>query len=260
MKPPSGYTGVKVRRVRRPDTGALKAEASAPPDAAGKNDATDGMLSGLTPAKAMVVAVVVLAALMALSYVAFKPHFDNPNVTLAEGPLHKNTEFQLRPGEQYVYGYLMNDTSVNVTYEILDGNGCVVIALMDADPPSTSCVDEWGMDARGYNSMLENPQMLPFRPWMLALQEGWKWNTSMYMGFGNDSQFVSAMDYRVLRTDTWHGRKAFVVMENMTGSAPQYEWVDAEKRVLLSLQGDGYEVNLLEGLPFGDTAGNATGN
>jgi hypothetical protein len=106
------------------------------------------------------------------------------------------------------------------------------------------------MDERGYNSLLENPQMILFKPWMLALREGWRWNTSMYMAFENEPHYVAAMDYRVMRADTWRGRKAFVVMENISGSAPQYEWVDAEKRILLRLQGEGYEAVLVEGLPL----------
>jgi hypothetical protein len=212
-------------------------------------------LARLTTAQAMVVAVVVLAAMMGLSYVMFKPHFDNPQITLVEKPLAKNTEFQLNPGEEYVYGYIMNGTEANVTYEILDGNNCTIIALMDTNPPATSCVDRWGMDTRGYNSQLENSQVILFQPWMLALSEGWKWNTSMYMGFENETHYMAGMDYRVMRTDTWHGRAAFVVAEATEGSEPQYEWVDAEKRILLRMQGDGYEVDLLQGLPFDDTNG-----
>jgi hypothetical protein len=204
----------------------------------------------LTTVNAVVAAVVVLVAIVAFSSVMFKSHFDNPNITLVEEPLAKNAEFQLKPGEQYVYGYLFNDTQLNATYQILNGNNCTIIALMDADPPATSCVDRWGMDSRGYNSLLENAQMMPFKPWMLALHEGWKWNTSMYMNFENELHYVSSMDYRVMRTDTWHGRKAFVVMENLSDSGPQYEWVDSEKRILLMVQGDGYEVDLLEGLPM----------
>lgn len=200
------------------------------------------------PTSVVVASVVVLAIIMALSAVMFKPHFDNPNITLAEAPLTKNTEFQLMPGEQYTYAYLVNGTEVNATYEIFNGDNCTIIALMETTPPSASCVDRWGMDERGYNSLLNNSQMMLFKPWMLALREGWTWNTTMYMGFENESQYVASMDYRVMRTDTWHGRKAFVVMENVSGSEPEYEWVDAEKRILLTLQGNGYEIDLVGGL------------
>ncbi len=231
------------------------------PDAPGstpQNDASGiaGRLAGLTPTEVVVAAVVILAASLAFSFIMFKPHFDNPKITIVEEPLVKNVEFQLKPGEQYVYGYLLNGSQVNVTYYILNGNNCTIIALMDASPPSTSCVDRWGMDKRGYNSMLENAQMMPFKPWMLALSEGWKWNTSMYMGFENESHYLAGMDYRVMRTDTWRGRKAFVVVESVSGSEQQYEWVDAEKRILLMVQGNGYEVDLVEGLPFNESSAN----
>ncbi len=219
-----------------------------------------GPLAKLSSLNAMAAAVVVLLAVIAFSAIMFKPHFENPKVTLAEEPLAKNAEFQLRPGEHYIYAYLINGSQLNTTYQILNGNNCTIIALMEAQPPSTSCVDRWGMDKRGYNSLLENPQMMLFKPWMLALREGWIWNTSMYMAFENESQYVAGMDYRVMRTDTWRGRKAFVVVENISGSAPQYEWVDAEKRILLRVQGEGYEAVLVEGLPFSEGSGNNTIN
>jgi hypothetical protein len=209
-------------------------------------------LERLTPINMLVAAAVILLALIIFSAVLFKPHFENPEITLAEAPLAKNAEFQLRPGEHYTYAYITNGSQANMTYQILSGGSCTVIALMDFEPPSTSCVDRWGMDTRGYNSLLENPQMLMFNPWMLALHDGWKWNTTMYMSFENESRYVAAMGYRAMRTDTWRGRKAFVVMENISGSPPQYLWVDAEKRILLRLQGEGYEAMLVEGLPFSD--------
>jgi hypothetical protein len=214
-------------------------------DMAGKD--IFGKMSSMNVA---VATVAVLLAMMAGSALLFKPHFDDSQVKLVEEPLAKNSEFQLMPGEQYVYAYLMNDSQVNVTYRVMNGNNCTILALMDAMPLATSCVDRWGMDSRGYNSLLENEQVVLFKPWMLALREGWKWNTSMYMAFEGEPHYMAGMEYRVLRTDTWRGRKAFVVMETVTGGAPQYEWVDAEKRVLLRVQGNGYEIVLASGLPL----------
>ena len=224
---------------------------NAKPDAPAAQ-AGESLINRLVSANITVAATVVLIAIIVASAFLFKPHFDNPVITMKEAPLLKNTQFQLMSGEQYTYAYLVNGTVVNATYEILGGGNCTIIAFMGSDPPSTSCVDRWGMDTRGYNSLLENPQMVLFDPWMLALSPDWAWNTTMYIGFENDSQPVASMDYRVIRTDIWHGREAFVVMENVSGGEPQYEWVDTQKRILLSSSGNGYEVDLVSGLPLDD--------
>jgi hypothetical protein len=239
------------RRQRSTDSVKPVVATPAAPPAPAENP----VLAKLTSANVTVASVIVFVAIMAVSAVLLKPHFDNPTITLTEAPLAKNTEFQLQPGEEYTYAYLVNGTEVNATYEILSGSNCTIIAFMETDPPSTSCVDRWGMDARGYNSMLENPDMMLFDPWMLALTPDWSWNTTMYMDFVNDSQYVASMDYQVIRMDTWHGREAFVVMENVSGGEPQYEWVDAQERIMLMTSGDGYEIDLVSGLPLDNESG-----
>ncbi len=205
--------------------------------------------------------VAVLLAFMALAVVQdqVNPQFRNPNATLVEAPLAKNAQFQLVPGERYVYGTVSDETPINVTYAILSGRNCTIIAFMNTVPASSTCVGTDGRDSGGHDSQLDSPNVFMFAPWMLALQEGWHWNVSMYMSFGNSSRYIATKDYRVMRTDRWRGRKVFVVMENISGSPPQYEWVDAEKRVLLRLQGEGYAIELVEGLPLTGMDDSGTG-
>jgi hypothetical protein len=65
------------------------------------------------------------------------------------------------------------------------------------------------------------------------------------------------MDYQVIRMDRWGGREAFVVMENVSDGEPQYEWIDVQKRILLSSVGNGYEIDLVSGLPLDENGTDA---
>ncbi len=197
-----------------------------------------------------IVAIVVLLGIMLFSGLAFKSQFVNPRVTFKEEPLTKNKEFQLIPGEQYKYGYLINNTEVNVTYAVMEGQGCTVILLTESINRSEVCVGRWGVDQSGSNSTFMNPSMLLFKPWMLALHETWRWNASMYMTFGDNEQHLSDIEYRVMRTENYRGRMSFVVEISSDTGTSEYQWIDMEKRVLLRTVGEGYEVAMTEGLPL----------
>lgn len=194
--------------------------------------------------------LIVLIAIMAFSALTVKPQFESPSLVFKEEPIEKNTEFQLQPGEQYVYSYVFNNTPINITYQVLGGAGCTAIRVAESVNSSETCVDKWGNDRGGYNSTLGNPQILLFKPWMLALNQGWHWNSSLYMSFNGSLQYMAGIEYRVLRIENYLGRPAFVVRENASNGLPQYEWIDVEKRVLLKLKGENYEITLTDGLPI----------
>jgi hypothetical protein len=189
-------------------------------------------------------ATVIFLVMIAVSAFMFKPSLDDAAVIFKEEPLEKNTEFQLKPGEVYVYTYLLNSTQINMTYSVLEGGDCTRIRLLESVNVSETCLDQAGLDSRGYNSAFENPAILLFRPWMLALEEGWHWNSSMYISYGGMEQHVSDTYYRVVRKDTLDGKEVFIVELRMDDAPPEYQWIDAEKRVLLKIKGENYEVNL----------------
>lgn len=194
--------------------------------------------------------ILVLLAIMALSAFVFKPPLDNSSLVIYEEPITKSKELQLQPGETYVYSYFFNSTQINITYDVFRGMNCTAIRIAEMGRGSESCIDRWGMDNSSSNSSLQNPSMLLFKPWMLALKEGWHWNNSVYLAFGENRQHIADVNYRVLRMENYRGRLAFVVLENASDGGPQYDWVDDEKRVLLKTMGEGYEVVLVEGIPL----------
>jgi hypothetical protein len=98
----------------------------------------------------------------------------------------------------------------------------------------------------GYNSTFQNPSILLFKPWMLALREGWTWKSSMYLSFDGALSHVSDTNYRVIRSESYENRTAFVVELKSEDNYSEYQWVDAEKRVLLKSMGEGYEVKKVD--------------
>jgi hypothetical protein len=195
-----------------------------------------------------ITAALILIVLIAVAALIYQPRLENPRLAFKEELLEKNTQLQLQPGEVYTYTLIMNNTPVNITYLIMEGQGCMIIRVAQSVNFSGTCVDEWGMDGSGYNSALSSPSVLMFRPWMLALKEGWRWNNSMYLEYNGKEEFISDTHYRVIRSEDLNGRQSFLVeIKSDTGPA-EYQWIDAQKRVLLKSVGEDYEVLLQENL------------
>jgi hypothetical protein len=196
------------------------------------------------PDRIALAAVAVLAALILIGAGMFGAVFDNPQVVHSEAPLAKNTGFQLKPGEAYAYEYRMNNTSVGMTFLVLGGDGCTVLKVAEMRNGSAVCVDGRGNDDTGSNVTLGSPHMVFFKPWMLAVQDGWAWNSTMYLSFGASYERISATSYRTVRPDVFGGRRSHIVEIRSDSGAVEYDWIDDEKRILLRALGEGYEVVL----------------
>jgi len=200
--------------------------------------------------KTYIITIVAFIIIIILSLLIFKPRLENPVFLYKEAPLDKNSKFQLLPGEEYSYAYLINNTQINITYRIYKGNNCTVIRLMENMNSTGVCVDEWGMDSTGSNATLQDPTILLFKPWMLALEDRWKWNNSLYVDVGGTEEHLADTTYRVMRRENYRGREAFVVEISSEAGPEEYEWIDVEKRVLLKTTGETYVVEITEGLPL----------
>ncbi len=196
----------------------------------------------------VIASVLVLAVFIYVSSSLFGGGLGNPMLTYHEPPLEKNKALQLAPGEEYVYEYDSNGTSANITFDTYPGDGCVGIAIPQNQNSTPDCVRSDGRDSSGFDSALSDPSMIIFKPWMLALADGWTWNSSMYLSYAAGEKYISDTGYRVVRTDTYMNRSAFIVEISSSAGPSEYDWVDADKRILLRSVGDGYEVRLVSGL------------
>lgn len=196
------------------------------------------------------VAIVALAVLLVVMIFAgsnTQPFLETARTTISEEPLEKNSMLMLRSGESYVYEYRMQNSTFNMTFNVRDAGQCTVIGIAEA-AGSQSCVDEWGNDPTGANTTLANPMMIIFKPWMLAVEDGWSWGATMRMNYEDYEKDVMETRYSVVRTETFGGRRAYVVKISAGEGTDTFLWVDAVKRILLREMGQGYEVVLVSGL------------
>ena len=195
--------------------------------------------------KLILATIAIMAVLIFASIYLYKPTLDDSKVGIAEQPLLKNAKLSIKPNEKYLYNYDLNGTNITATYGTGDGNGCIVIKVLEHVDDLGVCVDENGIDQVGSNTSLGSQEMLLFKPWMLALTENWKWNASLYAEIGGGRAIVSTTTYKLLRMDSYLGRKVFVVEERADNDQnPQYEWIDYERRIALRITGTGYDVTL----------------
>ena len=174
----------------------------------------------------------------------FSTILENPKVLFKEAPLEKNKELQLKPGETYTYSFTMNNSSVEMNFRVVEGRGCTGIMMLEAPNASGVCLDRWGMEENGSNSAFTDPSILIFKPWMLALEEGWGWNNSMYVSYDGGENHVGDTFYRVVRMENYSGRESYLVEISSDTGPAEYDWVDSDRRILLRAIGEGYEVKL----------------
>jgi len=192
-----------------------------------------------------VAALVVLFLLISLAAMHLKLTLDEPELVSLGAPLHKNSALQLHAGENYTYLYNSTESVMRRSYGVSEGPGCTVISILGEKDSAAVCLDESGERVMGSGSGYGDPTVLLFKPWMLALNDSWRWNSSLYLAFNNSApQHVSDTSYRVVRRESYMGREAFVVEIQSDLEEPEYQWVDAEKRMTLRIIGEGYEVLL----------------
>ena len=196
--------------------------------------------------KILLLTVLAFVLLIIAATVIVKPKFENPRVVFQEAPLEKNTRLKIIDGDYYSYQYNTNGTLVNITYAAIQGNNCTIVLIAESVNKTSICIDEWGMDETGSNSTFSEPAFILFKPWMLAVHENWTWNNSMYIYYDDIPQYITENRYRVVRTDEFNEREAFVVEISTDGQVAEYDWIDKERRILLKVEGTGYSVELVD--------------
>jgi hypothetical protein len=193
-----------------------------------------------------VIAVGALLLIMLYSGGQVEPFLKNAKTTMEEEPLDKNIGLQIKGRENYVYTYYMENTSFNMSFSTAQGPGCVVLKYDDS-PDAYTCIKPDGTDGGGSNASLSNPLLMPFKPWMLAVDDVWHWNATMQIAYGNISNNIASVEYKTLRKELYRGRQAYLVRLSSEDS-DTLVWVDAQKRILLKETGPGYEIVLVKGL------------
>ncbi len=193
-------------------------------------------------------ALAVFLILLLFSYIYSPlavPEIDYAEFEFIEAPLVKNANLSIGGGESYLYTYTSVNESGNITFETENLGNCIYIASPDIRGTGV-CLDRNGNDHTGSNVSMSDQNIFMFKPWMLAVDEGWEWNVSVYVAANSDSRYVFDVEFRTLKTETVNGREAYVVEIKKGGVVSLYEWVDKERRILLKETGSGVTIELVE--------------
>ncbi len=208
-----------------------------------------------TVAQYAILSFVVFIIIVIFGGMIFTPSFPD-EFTFNEEPLVKNTKLQIRPSELYSYVYTVNGTNNTLSFRTGQAPDCVFIQVVEAVNRTGTCVDADGNDRLGSNATLAVPFITFFKPWMLAVRDGWEWGVNMTINATGGELVLKTFKYEVVGAQTIHGRDSFVVRigSNEVGEEIVTTWVDKEKRVMLREEGPNYNVTLVRS-PFFNASG-----
>jgi hypothetical protein len=196
-----------------------------------------------------IVLIIFIAASFYLPVNLYSPYEnEETHFEQKESPLYKNKNLTLEDGEYYVYNFSNGYETGNITFLVEKKKTCISITPKEISG-ARACLGLDGTDEKGSNVSVGNGYIFMFKPWMLALNDTWKWNVAVYTVINKTKMHAFDITYRTVRTDIINGRKTYVVEIKIGDELSSYEWVDAEKRVLVKEMAVGEtNIELIEGL------------
>lgn len=189
--------------------------------------------------------------ILALAAWWLSPQLESGQIRYQEEPLAKEP-LRLKPGEYYQYLYAGNASGIlfnsTLTYSVIGFGNCTGLLLEEAENRTPICLDRYGNDAGGNNVSLSPPVFYVFRPWMLAVADGWRWNVSGYLDFPGQRLDILDARFTTIGKEPFLGREAYRVQARYLSSNLTQEvtyWVDARKRILLKEESEGYSIELI---------------
>jgi hypothetical protein len=195
--------------------------------------------------KYWIASAIIFFILVVIGFVLFKPSLELQQLVWIEEPIKKTHKLSLLPGELYVYSYRIANQTTNITYIIRGSGDCIIIDIAEANEPFF-CVNADGNDKNMSNLTLNAPFSNIFRPWMLAVEDGWHWRVVAKSEIAGREYVFDEINFSTIRKEKFKGRQAYVVVMNeLRAAVPTYFVIDDEKRILLKEYSEGYEITLL---------------
>lgn len=203
--------------------------------------------------------IFVLLCLFGILFIHPEPPKIGDKLVYIEEPLHKNRNISFAYGQTFNYAYTLeqpsetgpvpyipdNQTNKTGILSFATQTGVDCTWLYHNESGEISCLKPDGTDLSGSNLTLEDPSLVIFKPWMLALDDNWKWKVKGCFTVDGQLSCEMELDYRVLRVDYENGKKYYVV-ETTYGENTIHSWVEDERRILKKQTGPGFEITLRE--------------
>ena len=123
----------------------------------------------------ILISLAILFILLVLSsfFIKIEPPKVQEGMVFKEEPIFKNKDFALHAGDRLVYK-MTNQSSQNISFSVAASKNCAWVYIEDGD--FISCVKKDGTDDSNSNISLIDKTIFFFKPWMLALNDSWKWS------------------------------------------------------------------------------------
>lgn len=195
--------------------------------------------------KLLLAATGVFFILLIIAGLVATPNFENPQVLTIEGKLVKNSNLKLEVGETYFYDFKIGNESANLTYFIYQGPNCTGIRSNEIRNLSSLCLKKDGTELNhSSNYSFENPSIFLFKPWMLAVDNEWKWNISEYLKYNETIQKFREVKLESKGLKNYSGFEVYEIWEYQENSTPTITYVDKEKRIARYLKTGDFEITL----------------
>ncbi len=195
-----------------------------------------------------VLTVVILLIIMGAAVMMMKPmQFDSPSFVFEEAAIKKNSDLKIAVGETYVYNYTVNKVTIPITFTTKPGPNCLGIELRNTQNRTSVCLNNDGTDGAKSNVTILEPVIFMFRPWMLAVDDNWKWQVVSSVKTGEVLVSKGQVEFKTIRTENLSNRTAYVIeIKSLEDGTTITNWIDKEKRVILKEEGPGYEILLVK--------------
>ncbi|MEM4359071.1 MAG: hypothetical protein QXT45_00900 [Candidatus Bilamarchaeaceae archaeon] len=185
--------------------------------------------------------VFIAIILVGIFFIKIEPPSAGGNIVYLEDRLEKNRNISFNDGD--VFYYVFNSSNFSTDFEFVVDTRQDCTNLYAKDSSGFSCVKEDGTDLSGSNLTLADRNIFFFRPWMLALNDNWKWAARGCFEINKNLSCDIVVSFKVIRTEFENGKKQYVVRA-VYGSTEVYYWVEDERRILSKEIGPGYTITI----------------
>ena len=154
-----------------------------------------------------------------------------------EAPLQKNAQLLLMEG-QYVYEVRTGENVLNVTYWVSKDPYCSGYLVIGTDGKSALCIEKSaraaGEASQGNMSASQSGMLYLSAPWMLAVEESWRWEVRAIIREKNSGKnYTSIIGYEWVANESVFGREAYRVQIKNDGNDAGFFLIDVQTRVML---------------------------
>lgn len=183
----------------------------------------------------------IILVLVGIFFIKIEPPVIGEDMLYSEDPLYKNKDLSFDSNQTLFYVYTSQNMSTNMTYVVDTRQGCTWMSREGYQP--LSCIGRNGLDERNSNISLSDNSLFFFKPWMLAVNDSWKWHVEGCFEIDGEMDCDFDIYFKTIRIDFVDGKINYVV-KIIYGTSTIYQWIEEERRIVTKEIGPDYIIVL----------------